>query len=120
MLPGFPHCVQNPGQQRSQLNLVQFAMGELRYCVAHLVVPNDVGEAVERAPGLVGNSCGVARIGEPLASPPRYLRSGQPLTHHGSGEEVLLHEARERFADLVLLPRDDRGVRDRNPQWVSE
>ena len=78
-------------------------MGELRYGVAHLVVPNDVGEAVERAPGLVGNSCGVARIGEPLASSPRYLRSGQPLTHHGSGEEVLLHEARERFADLVLL-----------------
>ena len=38
----------------------------------------------------------------------------------GAGQEVLLHEGAQARADLVLLARDDRGVRDRQPERVPE
>ena len=35
------------------------------------------------------------------------------------GEEVLVHEAGETLADLVLLVRDDRRVRDGQPERIA-
>jgi len=42
------------------------------------------------------------------------------LAHDLGGEEVLLDEAGQTLADLVLLARDDGGVRDRDPQRMAE
>src|SRR5689334_18478582 len=39
---------------------------------------------------------------------------------HRRSEEVLLEEAGERFADPVLVARDDRRVWDGQPEWVTE
>src|SRR5699024_6437679 len=42
------------------------------------------------------------------------------LAHHRGVEEVLADKAAERGPELVLLPPDERGVRDRDPQRMPE
>ena len=43
-----------------------------------------------------------------------------PPRDHRRDEEILLEEIGERFADPVLVARDDRGVRDRQAERVAE
>ena len=48
------------------------------------------------------------------------MSGAQLLGDEGGVEEVLTDELRQRVADLILLAFDDRGVWDRQAQWVAE
>ena len=62
----------------------------------------------------------VRRIADPLRDPLRDAQPVQPRRDHLARQEVVLHEPAKAAADAVLAARDDRGVRDRNPERVPE
>ena len=69
---------------------------------------------------VAGQESGVALVCQPVGDP-----GGDPGVAHavgdqGRGEQVLLDELAEGPAELVLPLGDDRGVGDRQPQWVAE
>ena len=63
-------------------------------------------------------ACDVLR--EPLAEPARDVGVAQLGFHDLRRHEVLPYERTEALAELVFLALDDRGVRDRDAQWVFE
>ena len=71
--------------------------------------------AVTSGAGVAGQPFGAARCGQEVAQPAGDVDRRQLVLDHAAGEEVLLHEGAQARADLVLLARDDRGVRDRQP-----
>ncbi|MFK4543212.1 hypothetical protein RKD29_002808 [Streptomyces tendae] len=79
------------------------------------------GEGAPQGGGQLGrHPVGVLRYGEPGAEAAADADGAQPLAHDGLGEEVLPDELAQRDAELVLLLRDDRGVRDGDAQRVAE
>ena len=82
--------------------------------VEHLDRPaHGVGEGGRRPLGVLGN-------GEPAAESLTDVDAGQSFGEHLVGQEVALHELAEAAADLVLAARDDRRVRDRQPERMTE
>ena len=73
-----------------------------REAPARMRVPSPAGR-LEEAAGGAGDV--------DVAHPPR---------DDGRNEEILLEEIGQRFADPVLVARDDRGVRDRQAERVAE
>jgi hypothetical protein len=59
-------------------------------------------------------------VRQPLAQSRTDPRPLETFVEQLLGEEVVLHELPQRRADLVLAMRDDRGVRDGDPQWMAE
>ena len=122
VLPGCRTVSSARASSGREVELAQPLVGESRHGVAQLVVVQHQRQARPprcRAPAA---SCvGVRRFGQPLARPAAGpARVAEPLADDLGGEEVLADEASQPFADLVLLARDDRGVRDRQPQRVPE
>ena len=76
-------------------------------------VAGDLGDLVDGPPGVLG-------YGEPAAHPQRDRRGGGAVADDLLLEEVLPHELLERAAQLVLALRDQRRVRDRQPERVLE
>ena len=50
----------------------------------------------------------------------RDVEALHPPRDHRGDQEILLEEAGERFADAVLVARNDRGVRDRQAERMAE
>ncbi len=88
--------------------------------VVHVVVL-DVGQRHPRQPGALGHRPG--RVGvhlQPLTQPDADAGGGDPLADDVLGEEVLAEERLQVAGDVVLALRDDRGVRDRQPERMPE
>ena len=62
----------------------------------------------------------VGRIAHPDAHPAGDVGGREPLADHLLVQEVLGEELLEALAELVLAPRDQRRVRDRQPERVPE
>ncbi len=81
-------------------------------------------EHFEPATQDVGNRITSAiRVGwrcQPFTGTTAKFSTAQPFVDHVPGQEVRFDELAEAFADLVFAFRDDCGVRDRDPQWMSE
>ena len=69
---------------------------------------------------LVADAAGVALVAEPRADSAAQLGGVEPLTDHGFLQEVLADELLEAATQHLLALRDQRGVRDRQPQRVLE
>ena len=68
-----------------------------------------------------GRGVGTARRGlEKPAYGSGDVNPAHPPSDHRRGEEIILEELRQRFADPVLVLGDDRGVRDRYPERMAE
>ena len=120
MLPRVADGVEQAGQDRGDVGLAQPLVGEVGDRVAQLVVAQHVGQAAQRGAELLAQAPGVRRIGQPLPQSLGHLRGRHPFADDLGGEEVLLDEAGQPLADLVLLVRDDRGVRDPQLERVAE
>ena len=69
---------------------------------------------------LCGEPLGIRGCREPAAEPPGDADRTQLAEHDLVGEELVLDERAERRADLVLARRDDRRVRDLQPERIPE
>ncbi len=111
---------QHAGHRRSRGGLVQLAVDEPGDGGLEVLVPQQLGHGGQDGGRVAGQPLGPPRSGEEIAEPAGHVDRGQLLLDDGPGQEVLLHERAEAGADLVLLARDDRGVRDRQPHRVPE
>ena len=74
----------------------------------------------ERVGDTVAGAMGVHGIGQPRPEAMGHVQALEPIDDDVVVEELALHELPEAAADLVLPVRDDRGVRDRNPERMAE
>ncbi len=83
-----------------------------------------VGQGVERlrqaARDLARDAPAVLRIGEPAGGTLGGTHGTQVGGDHLTRQEMILHEGPEDPADALLAGGHDRGVRDREPQGVTE
>ncbi len=111
---------QGPCHDRGERCLVQFAIDQRGDGRLDVVVPQQLGEPGQGHSGVTGQPLGAARCGEEGAQAARDVDGGELLLDHPGRQEVLLDEGAKAGPDLVLLPRDDGGVRDRQPQGMPE
>lgn len=64
--------------------------------------------------------CPFGRIGQPVYDRARDVEPPHPARDDRRQQEIVAQEYRQRIADPVLVPRDDRGVRDRQPERMAE
>jgi hypothetical protein len=107
------HEFEDAGEHRRGGGLVQLAVDDGRHRRLQVLVPQQLGQGGDRCGGVAGQPLGPARGRQEPTEPRGNVDGRQLLLDHGPGQEVLLHEGPEAGADLVLLARDDRGVRDR-------
>jgi hypothetical protein len=67
-----------------------------------------------------GDECSVLRLAQPLRELLADVQPGELLRQHFSTEKVPLHEVAEHAPDLIFARRDDRRVRDRNAERMTE
>ncbi len=71
------------------------------------------GERLRRRPGR-------DRIGKKAVQHARQVQPMHDVRHLGAGEDVVGDEPPERAAQPFLFVRNDRGVRDRDAEWMAE
>ncbi len=108
------------GEQRGDVELAQPALDHPAEGRLDVPVVEHLDDALHGITGGARGTVGVFGHGEPAAEALADVDTLQPLGEHLAGEEVALHELAEAAPDLVLAVGDDRGVRDRQPEGVSE
>jgi hypothetical protein len=112
--------LEHAGEDRRGRGRVQLAVDEGRDRRLQVGVVQQVGDGGDDRGRVAGQPLGPPGGGEELPEPARHVDGRELLLDDGAGEEVLLDERAQAGPDLVLLPRDDRRVRDRQPQRVPE
>ena len=79
-----------------------------------LDVSGAIGRFLSQPPGAEG------RLRQEAADRAGDVDALHPPRHHRGGEEIVLEEQSERVADPVLVARNDRGVRNRQPERMAE
>jgi hypothetical protein len=112
--------LQHGTQRRAGRPLEQLADQDLVDDLLHVLVAQHGDDALRGGRELGGHAFGVGQLPDPLPHAPGDLDTPELVAHHVLGQEVLADEVAEAVAELVLLARDDRGVRDRQAHRPPE
>ena len=86
----------------------------------HVVVREHASAARQRLRRVLRERATVLRRCEPVGEMLRDVERREPSGEHIAAQKVARDEAAETAADLILACRDDRRVRDRDPERMAE
>ena len=87
---------------------------------AHALVVEDAEAVAQRRSQVGRDLLGVPRLGQPPREAAGGIEALELLQHLIVAEEIGADEGRQVLADPILVARDDRGVRDRQPERMPE
>jgi hypothetical protein len=111
---------EQPAQRRPPWPLYKASDQRVLQDRLDILVAQHRHQRAHRGGQLGGGPLGVARLRQPVAEPAADADPVELVGHHHLGEEVGADELAEVLSQRVFLTRDDRGMRDGQPQRVAE
>jgi hypothetical protein len=86
----------------------------------HVFVTNQIGDRDCTVEHMSSEPVGVGGLPYPVSGSLHHTSTTKPLDHDLARQERLLDEFAERLTELLLALDDDRGVGNRDAEWMAE